>query len=180
MPATISNFTDQLSTATPTAADSLLFSDASDSGAPKKTTLQSIRNGVVAVGDADTAISAVNSGSIHIVANVSGDRTFTLPTAASGLTFEFIADIAAADGHDWIFTTGSDTNYFTGGVTHLDADSGTGADEIVPVFPDGNSNSKLQINLPNGGTWLKFVCTGTLWTVTGVAVSTTAPAFADQ
>lgn len=179
MPATIANFNDQLSTATPTAADSIIIHDAS-AGAPAKTTIATIRNQVVAVADADTAISANNSGATHIVANVSADRTFTLPTAAAGLTFEFIADISTADGHDWIISTGSNTNYFTGGVTHLDADSGTGADEIVPVFPNGSSNSKLQVNLPQGGTWIKVICNGTTWTVTGVAISATAPTFGDQ
>lgn len=179
MPGTISNFHQQLSSATPTAADLVLIHDSS-AVIPAYTTISAIRNQVVAVTDADTAISANNSGATHIVANVSADRTFTLPTAAAGLTFEFIADISTADGHDWIISTGSDTNYFTGGITHLDADSGTGADEIVPVFPDGNSNSKLQINLPQGGTWIKLICNGTTWTVTGVAISATAPTFADQ
>lgn len=134
----------------------------------------------VAVTDADTAISAANSGKPHLVANVSADRTFTLPTPTDGLEFEFIAQVGAADGHDWIFTTGSDTNYFLGGVVHLDTDASTGAAEVVLVAPDLNSNSKLQINLPAGGTNIKFVCDGTLWTVAGFAVSTTAPAFADQ
>ena len=179
MPATISNMNQQLSTATPTAADSVPIYDASAS-IPAMATVQNIRNQAIAIADAAYAFLAANSGLTHIVANVSADRTFTLPTPAAGLTYEVIADISAADGHDWIITTGSDTNYFTGGIIHLDSDAGTGADEIVPVFPDGNSNSKLQINLPEGGTWVKFISNGTTWTVTGYAVSATAPTFADQ
>lgn len=135
---------------------------------------------LVSVTDADTAILAANSGKPHLVANVSADRTFTLPTPASGLEFEFIANAIVADGHDWIFTTGSDTNYFTGGIVHMDTDADAAGDEIVPVRPDGNSNSKLQINLPDVGTRVKFICDGTLWNVSGFAVSATAPAFADQ
>jgi len=50
----------------------------------------------------------------------------------------------------------------------------------VVVSPDGNSNSKLQINLPEGGTRVRVTCNGTLWTVSGFAVSATAPTFADQ
>jgi hypothetical protein len=135
---------------------------------------------VIAVADANTSIAAANSGKPHLVANVSADRTFTLPTAAAGLDFEFIATVGAADGHDWIISTGSDTNYFVGAIVHLDTDANAAGDEIVVVSPDGNSNSKLQINLPEGGTLVRVVCDGTLWCVTGRAVSTTAPTFADQ
>lgn len=134
----------------------------------------------IAVGDANTSLSALNSGKPHLVANVSADRTFTLPAVAAGLDFEFIATVGAADGHDWIISTGSDTNYFVGGIVHIDTDSDAAGDEIVVVSPDGNSNSKLQINLPQGGTRVRVICDGTLWTVSGQAVSVTAPAFADQ
>lgn len=177
-------FPDQLSAETAVAdADQFMMYDAS-SGTMKDVTFAIMRassaNTFVDVSDANYTVLAANSGIPHIIANVSADRTISLPTAASGLYYKFIADINAADGHDWIFDTGSDTNYFTGGVTFLDADAGTGADEIVPTFPDGDSNSKLQINLPNGGTWLEFYCDGTLWTVVGNVVSATAPTFADQ
>ena len=135
---------------------------------------------IVSVPDAATAILAANSGKPHLVANVSADRTFTLPTPASGLDFEFIATVGAADGHDWIIDTGSNTNYFVGAIVHLDTDSDAAGDEVVMLAPDGNSNSKLQINLPQGGTRVRVICDGTLWTVSGFAVSTTVPAFADQ
>lgn len=135
---------------------------------------------VVSVTDADTTILAANSGKPHLVANVSADRTFTLPSPAAGLDFEFVATVGAADGHDWIINTGSDTNYFVGAITHLDSDADAAGDEVVTVAPDGNSNSKLQINLPQGGTRVRVICDGTLWVVSGAAVSTTAPTFADQ
>ncbi len=135
---------------------------------------------IVSVTDADTAISASNSGKPHLVANVSADRTFTLPTAASGLDFEFIATVVAADGHDWLIDTGSDTNYFLGSIVHMDTDADAAGDEIVVVAPDGNSNSILQINVPEGGTRVRVTCDGTNWVVSGVAVSATAPSFADQ
>lgn len=135
---------------------------------------------IVSVGDANTTILAANSGKPHFVANVSADRTFTLPTPAAGLDFEFIATVGAADGHDWIITTGSDTNYFVGAIVHLDTDATTVAAEVVLVAPDGNSNSKLQINLPAGGTAVRLRSDGTLWVVSGFAVSVTAPTFADQ
>lgn len=134
----------------------------------------------VELGDANATLSALNSGKPHLVANVSADRTFTLPPVADGLDFELIAQVGAADGHDWIITTGSDTNYFLGGVVHLDTDADAAGDEVVVVGSDLNSNSKLQINLPNAGTRVRFICDGTLWTVSGFAVSATAPTFADQ
>lgn len=134
----------------------------------------------VAVGDADYTALPENSGKPHLVANVSADRTITLPAPVDGLDFEFIAQVGAADGHDWIFTTGSDTNYFVGAVVHLDTDSNDAGDEIVVVAPDGDSNSVLQVNLPQGGTKVRFICDGTLWTVSGFAVSVTAPAFSNQ
>jgi hypothetical protein len=135
---------------------------------------------VIAVADANTSILAANSGKPHLVANVSADRTFTLPTAAAGLDFELIATVGAADGHDWIISTGSNTNYFVGAITHMDSDADAAGDEIVTVAPNGSSNSKLQINLPQGGTMVRVICDGTLWCVYGRAVSTTAPTFADQ
>lgn len=134
----------------------------------------------VAVADADYSILAANSGRPHLVANVSADRTFTFPAEADGLEFEFYAQVAAADGHDWIFDTGSNTNYFLGGVVFLDSDAADTGDEVSTVGSDLNSNSKFQINLPDAGTYLKFICDGTLWTVSGMVISTTAPAFADQ
>lgn len=135
---------------------------------------------IVSVTDANTTILAANTGKPHLVANVSADRTFTLPTATSGLDFEFIATVGAADGHDWIINTGSDTNFYTGAIIHLDSDADDAADELVLVAPDGNSNSKLQINLPQGGTRVRVICDGTNWIVSGFAMSATAPAFADQ
>lgn len=140
----------------------------------------SLTLGVVAVTDADTSLSAAASGKPHTVADVSADRTFTFPTPAAGLTYRFYPKLNAADGHDWIFTTGSDTNYFVGGVMFLDTDAGAGSDELVLTVPDGNSNSKFQVNLPQPGTMLTFLCDGTLWTVAGIVCSTTAPTFADQ
>lgn len=177
-------FTDVASDITTAATgDIVVMLDASDNYTPKYADADNIREmtkAIVAVGDEATAISASNTGKPHLVANVSADRTFTLPTAAAGLDFEFIATVGAADGHDWIINTGSDTNYFVGAVVHLDTDADAAGDEVVVVAPDGNSNSKLQINLPQGGTRVRFVCDGTLWCVSGSAVSTTAPTFADQ
>lgn len=135
---------------------------------------------VIEMTDANYTILAENSRKPHVIANVSADRTFSFPAEADGLDFTFVPDLNAADGHDWIFDTGSNTNYFTGGVVHLDTDSQDTGDEIVLVVPNGSSNSKFQVNLPQPGTTVRFICNGTTWNVSGQVVSATAPAFADQ
>ena len=135
----------------------------------------------VVVTDATTySITAANSGKVHIVPDLTADITISLPTEADGLSYEFWYGGAAADAQDWIFDTGSNTNYFIGGVTHIDTDAGAGGDEVVPVFSDGDSNSKLTVNVPQCGTRVSFFCNGTQWYINGIVVAATAPAFADQ
>jgi hypothetical protein len=177
----VANVADDVTTAT--TSDVIPILDASDGYAVKYADADNLREmtkAIVAVPNENTAINASDTGKPHLVANVSADRTFTLPTPAAGLDFDFIATVGAADGHDWIINTGSDTNYFVGAIVHLDTDANAAGDELVVVSPDGNSNSKLQINVPEGGTRVRVVCDGTLWVVSGFAVSATAPTFADQ
>lgn len=166
--------------ATATAAGVLSLAGGIDATGPEINAAADVSARLVSITDADTPILAANSGRPHVITDVSADRTFTLPAVASGLEYVFYPKLNAADGHDWIFTTGSDTNYFVGGVMFLDTDAGAGADELVLTVPDGNSNSKFQINLPQPGTILRFICDGTLWVVAGVICSTTAPTYADQ
>jgi hypothetical protein len=124
-----------------------------------------------------TITTAANSGVLNIVADVSADRTYTLPTPVAGSSFDFIYGGGAADGHDAIFTTGSDLLFFVGGVTFFDTDTTA---QPAMVFSDGNSNSKLQVNLPAAMN-ITFVGTSaTTYQVFGTVVSTTAPTFADQ
>ena len=136
---------------------------------------------MIAVADAASyAVLTANSGKIHIIANVAQDITLTLPTPAAGLYYEFWGSMVAADGHDWIFNTGSDTNYFMGGLLFADSDAGPAGAEVLTIAGDGNSNSKCQVNLPSTGTVVKMYCNGTLWFLNGIVFSTTIPAFADQ
>jgi hypothetical protein len=108
------------------------------------------------------------------VPNLTADCAITLPTPAAGLTFEFVYAGVAADAQDWNFTTGSNTNYFLGGVVHLDTDAGSAGDEVVQVAPDGNSNSKMNVLVPDVGTRVRFVSDGTLWYLDGTIVAATA------
>lgn len=163
--------------------DIVVMLDASDDYEPKYADADNLREmtqGIVSVGNENTAFSASDTGKPHLVANVSADRTFTLPTEAAGLDIELIATVGAADGHDWIIKTTSNTNYFVGAVIHVDTDADSGNSTTAVVAPDGDSNSQLQVNLPQGSTRLRFICDGTLWTVEGTVYSVTAPAFTDQ
>lgn len=132
--------------------------------------------GGVALGDANASILAANSGKIHTIANVSADRTFTLPAVAAGLNYRFVAEVGAADGHDWIFVAAATANLFKGGLIHLDTDAGppTTTDNVVA---DQSDDDQLQVNLPEGGTVIDMYCDGTYWIVSGMVASAAAPVF---
>jgi len=135
----------------------------------------------VSVTDAATyTVLAKDSGKVMAMPNLTADTVISLPTPEVGLNYEFIYAGAAADVQDWLIDTGANANYFIGGVTHLDVDAGAAGDEVVPVYSDGNSNSKLTVLTPEVGTSVKLVCDGTNWYLNGVVVSATAPSLADQ
>lgn len=126
------------------------------------------------------SVLTANSGKLHLILNQAQDATLTLPTAAAGLHYKFVSTMVAADGHDWIFDTGSDTNFFLGGLVFMDSDVGGAASEVILAAGDGDSNSKLQVNLPSAGTSIEMYCDGTNWFLSGFVFSTTAPAYSDQ
>ena len=135
----------------------------------------------VALADGNvTLTNATHSGRFLIVPNGTQDNTYTLPAPVAGAYFCFVYGGGAADATDFIINTGSDTNFFIGGVLHLDTDAGAAADEVVPVFADGNSNSKLQVNVPAMAQVHVIALNSTDWQIWGNVASTTAPAFADQ
>ncbi len=137
----------------------------------------------IAVTDAATySVKTYNSGIVHMMPNLTADIVISLPTPKVGLEYEFWYTGAAADAQDWLIDTGSNTYFYKGGVLHIDADAGAGADESIPVYSDGNSNSKLTVLTPDAGTVVKLFCDGTNWYVNGtvVSASASAAAFADQ
>jgi hypothetical protein len=136
----------------------------------------------VSIADATTySVKSRDAGVTHYIPDFTSSCTITLPSPKAGLWFEFVYAGGAADAQNAVLSTGSDTNYFTGGVLHMDTNAGAGTDELVPVFPDGNSNSKLTMTTPNAGTRVKVESVnGTTWVITGQVASDTAPAFADQ
>lgn len=131
----------------------------------------------VTIPDAATyTVKATNSGVVHYLPDLTADCAITLPTPKAGLSFEFVYAGVAADAQDWNFTTGSDTNYFLGGLLYVDD-----APAADSVSPDGNSNSKMNVLVPEPGTRVRIEChDGTHWVVSGVVAAASAPTFADQ
>jgi hypothetical protein len=123
-----------------------------------------------------TLTAAANSGVINFIPDGTQGNTYTLPTPVAGVSYRFVYAGGAADASNHVITTGSDTLYFVGGVTFLDVDT----DVIAMVYSDGNSNSKLTLNVPAGCDVVFVGTSATTYQVFGYVSSNTAPAFADQ
>ena len=132
----------------------------------------------VALADGNASLTAATNGGgvVNIVPNGTQDNTYTLPAPVAGQSFTFVYGGGAADATDFIINTGSNTNYFIGGVAFHDTDDGAAS----VIFSDGNSNSKLQVNVPAAAQITVLAKDGTNWQVWGTVVGATAPAFADQ
>ena len=102
-------------------------------------------NPIIVTDAATYTVREYNSGILHVIPNLTADIVISLPPEEAGLTYEFIYGGAAADAQDWLLDSGSNTNYFVGGVVHLDSDANSAGDEVVPVYSDGTSNSKLTV-----------------------------------
>ena len=138
-----------------------------------------VAKGVVFVPDAAAyTVSANDSGKIHVLPDLTADITITLPAEEEGMSYEFWYGGTAADAQDWTIDTGADANYFIGGLVHSDSDG----ELTATVDSDNNSNSKLGVLTPIGGTMVKMVCDGVVWYVNGhvVSATNTAITFADQ
>jgi len=132
----------------------------------------------VSIADATTyTVLDENSGLTHYVPNLTSNITITLPAPKAGLWFEFAYSGVAADAQNWVIDTGSNTNYYDGGLQFIDNDT----DVVAPIAGDGNSNSKLTVVTPDVGTRIRVESrNGTLWTLSGFVGSATIPSFADQ
>lgn len=136
---------------------------------------------LVSIPDATTyAVLVANSGKPHVFPDLTATCTAALPAEAAGLEYDFYYKGVAADAADWVFDSGANANFFLGGLLHCDTDAGPAGAETKIIAGNGTSNSKLTIKTPAEGTYVKLICDGTHWIVSGVAVSATVPAFADQ
>ena len=138
---------------------------------------------VTTLGDAPVSLSdgnvtltnATHSGRILFVPDGGQDNTYTLPAPIAGSVFRFVYAGGAADATDAIIITPGNTNFFIGGVAFLDSDNA-----ISSVFSDGNSNSKIQVNVPQAFDITIVGKDTTNYQIFGNVTSTTAPTFADQ
>tara|TARA_S200002703_G_scaffold18828_1_gene15388 strand:+ start:4555 stop:5061 length:507 start_codon:yes stop_codon:yes gene_type:complete len=130
----------------------------------------------VSLADADvTLTNATHSGRVLLVPDGGQDNTYTLPAPIAGAVFRFVYAGGAADATDAIIVTPGNTNFYIGGVTFLDS-----ANAISSVFSDGNSNSSIQINVPQAFDITIVGKDTTNYQIFGNVTSATAPAFADQ
>ena len=117
----------------------------------------------------------VTVGRVILVPDGGQDNTYTLPAPVAGSMFRFVYAGGAADATDAIIVTPANANFFVGGVTFLDTDN-----EVSAVFSDGNSNSKIQINVPAGFDVTIMGIDATNYQIFGSVTGATAPAFGDQ
>ena len=130
----------------------------------------------VTFGDEDTTLTATaNAGRVNVVPAITGNRTLTLPSPSAGVWFRLIYGGAAEEAENLIIDTGSDTNFFIGGVVHIQSDA-----DSASVYSDGNSNSKLT--LTDFGIFEINILAkdSTNWIIWGYQEGADAPAFADQ
>lgn len=131
----------------------------------------------VGLADGDvTLTNATHSGRTLIVPDGGQDNTYTLPSPVAGAYFSFVYGGGAADGTDFIVDTGADANFFIGNVAFNDTDDGAAS----VVFSDGDSNSKIQVNVPASAQIHIMALDDTNWQIWGTVTGATAPAFADQ
>ena len=141
------------------------------------TEVTTLGDGPVSLSDGDvTLTNATHSGRVLLVPDGTQDNTYTLPAPIAGSVFKFVYAGGAADATDAIIITPGNTNFFIGGVTFLDTDGNA----ISSVFSDGNSNSKVQMNVPAGFEVTIVGKDTTNYQIFGNVTSTTAPTFADQ
>ena len=139
-------------------------------------------NGLVAtpvvLDDANTSLTAAdNAGRVNIIPDVTGNRIYTLPSPSAGLYFKFIYGGVAADASNPIISTGADANFISrGGIVFHDIDGNA----ISSVFPNGSSNSKLTVNVPESIEINFLALDSTNWAIWGYVAADTIPAFADQ
>ena len=130
----------------------------------------------VALGDEDKTLdAATHSGRVLAVPAIGANRTITLPAPVAGQTYKFIYAGAAEETENLIIVTPGNSNFFLGGIVHLDSNA-----DNVSVYADGNSNSKLTLT-DFGVFEINIVAKdSTNYYIWGYQEGADAPAFADQ
>ena len=103
---------------------------------------------IITMGDAPVALAdedktldaATHSGRTLVVPALASNRTITLPAPVAGQSYKLIYGGAAEEAENLIIVTPGNTNFFIGGIVHLDSNA-----DNVSVYSDGNSNSQLTL-----------------------------------
>ena len=133
-------------------------------------------DGPVTLGDEDTTLTnATHSGRLIVVPAITANRTITLPSPVAGSHFKFIYGGAAEEAENLIIITPGNTNFFIGGIVHLDSNA-----DNLSVYSDGNSNS--QLTLTDFGLFEINILAkdSTNYYIWGYQEGADVPAFADQ
>ena len=133
-------------------------------------------DGPVALGDENKTLdNATHSGRTLVVPALAANRTITLPAPVAGSHFKFIYGGAAEEAENLIIVTPGNTNFFIGGIVHLDSNA-----DNVSVYSDGNSNSSLT--LTDFGLFEINILAkdSTNYYIWGYQEGVDVPAFADQ
>ena len=170
---------------TATAREDLIHVVDDPSGTPinKKVTVGEMENALMApvslAAGSVTLTEATHAGRLLIGANQTADGTLTLPTPIAGMTFRIVGPniaSAAEDDYDLLISAGTGNSiYFQGQVTFLDIDGNANS----VVGSNGSSNELFQINVPGHYDITIVGVSSTIWRISGIVSSDTAPTFAD-
>ena len=160
----------------PVRSESTLKTISKNATTGESTEVITMGDATVALGDEDKTLdNATHSGRTLVVPALAANRTITLPAPVAGAHFKFIYGGAAEEAENLIIITPGNTNFFIGGVIHLDSNA-----DNVSVYSDGNSNSKLT--LTDFGLFEINILAkdSTNYYIWGQAEGADVPAFADQ
>ena len=138
---------------------------------------------IITMGDAPVALAdenktldaATHSGRTLVVPALAANRTITLPAPVAGQSYKLIYGGAAEEAENLIIVTPGNSNFFLGGIVHLDSNA-----DNASVYADGNSNSKLTLT-DFGVFEINIVAKdSTNYYIWGYQEGADVPAFADQ
>ena len=138
---------------------------------------------IMTMGDAPVALAdenktldaATHSGRTLVVPALAANRTITLPAPVAGQSYKLIYGGAAEEAENLILLTPGNTNFFLGGIVHLDSNA-----DNVSVYSNGSSNSSLTLT-DFGVFEINVVAKdSTNYYIWGYQEGADVPAFADQ
>jgi hypothetical protein len=138
---------------------------------------------IMTMGDAPVALAdenktldaATHSGRTLVVPALAANRTITLPAPVAGQSYKLIYGGAAEEAENLIIITPGNTNFFIGGLVHIDSNA-----DSLSVYSNGSSNSSLTLT-DFGLFEINVVAKdSTNYYIWGYQEGADVPAFADQ